>query len=69
MSIQTIPNKIIKYVKESRQELKKVVWPTKNETIKYTMLVIGISLAVAVFFGIIDFFFTLGLEKILELIK
>ncbi|MEA3272895.1 MAG: preprotein translocase subunit SecE [Patescibacteria group bacterium] len=69
MSIQQIPKKIINYVIESKRELQKVVWPTKKETTKYTMLVIGISIAVATFFGIIDFFFSLGLENLLSILK
>ena len=44
-------NKIVKYVIDSKNELKKVAWPTRKETIKNTMLVIGISLATAVFLG------------------
>jgi preprotein translocase subunit SecE len=51
-----------KYVKESIIELKKVTWPGKKETYRYTLLVIGISLIVAVFLGTLDFFFNVGLE-------
>lgn len=55
-------NKFTTYLKESREELKKVVWPTRQETIRNTLLVIGISLGVALFLGLIDF----ALNKILE---
>lgn len=58
-------NKAVKYIQESKAELKKVVWPTKQETKNYTLLVIGISLGVAAFFGILDYFLSLGLEKLL----
>lgn len=58
--------KIINYLKESHQEMKKVVWPTKKETINYTLLVIGISLALAIFLGAVDFLFNLILEKIIK---
>ena len=60
-----MPNKVINYIKESRDELKKVIWPSRKETIKYTLIVIGISLAVAIFLGLADFLLTLGLEKII----
>jgi preprotein translocase subunit SecE len=50
------------YVKESVVELKKVTWPTKKETYRYTILVIAISLAVAAFLGGLDFIFNMGLE-------
>ena len=58
--------KIINYIKESRDELKKVVWPSRQETIKYTLLVIGISLATAVFLGAIDFSLNIVLEQVLS---
>ena len=57
-------NKLISYIKESISEMKKVTWPTKKETYNYTILVIGISLAVAVFLGALDFIFNLGLQLI-----
>lgn len=55
-------NKLSNYVKESVAEMKKVTWPTKKETYKYTLLVIGISIGVAIFLGILDYIFTIGFE-------
>ena len=55
-----------KYVKESIIELKKVTWPSKKETYRYTLLVIGLSLAMAIFLGALDFLFSLGLEALLK---
>jgi len=57
--------KIINYIKESKEELKKVVWPTRKETIKYTLLVIGISIVTAIFLGAIDFGLNIVVEKII----
>jgi preprotein translocase subunit SecE len=57
-------NKIVDYFKESRHELKKVVWPSRKEAIKHTLIVIGISLAVAAFLGFMDFILNIGLEKL-----
>ncbi|OGF30234.1 preprotein translocase subunit SecE [Candidatus Falkowbacteria bacterium RIFOXYD2_FULL_35_9] len=51
-------NKLATYLIESKKELKKVTWPTKKETTKYTLIVIGISLFIAVFFGALDFVFS-----------
>lgn len=39
------------FIGEVQSELKKVSWPTKNETIKLTLIVIIISVMVAVFIG------------------
>ncbi len=55
-------NRIISYFRESREELKKVVWPTRRETRNNTLMVIGISLFVAAFLGVVD----LGLKFLLD---
>jgi len=55
--------KIITFLKEVKTELKKVNWPTKKETIRYTLIVIGVSIIVAIFLGGIDFIFTNLLNK------
>lgn len=46
------------FLRETRDELKKVVWPTRQEVIKLTTVVILISLLVGLFLGGIDFFLT-----------
>ncbi len=46
------------FLTEVKSELAKVVWPTKKETIRLTMVVIGVSLAVGVFLGAIDYLLT-----------
>jgi preprotein translocase subunit SecE len=53
---------LISYFRESREELKKVVWPTRRETRNNTLMVIGISLFVAGFLGLVD----MGLKFILN---
>jgi preprotein translocase subunit SecE len=58
-------SKLTEYIKGSIAEMKKVTWPTKKEAQNYTMLVIGISVGVAVFLGLLDFIFSYGLEKII----
>lgn len=55
--------KIITFLKEVRVEMKKINWPTKQETLRYTIIVIGISTAVAIFLGSLDFIFTTFLSK------
>ena len=44
------------FLEESRIELRRVNWPHRDETLRYTVFVIALSLGIAVFFGIIDFF-------------
>jgi len=52
-----------KYIQDTKVELKHVAWPTQMQTIVYTILVVGISIAVALYIGFFDFFFTRGLEE------
>jgi len=63
MNISNIPSKIVSFLKEVRLEMKKVNWPTRDETIKYTLIVIGVSVATAIFLGGLDFVFTTLLNK------
>lgn len=63
MNLKNIPSKIIIFLKEVRLEMKKVNWPTRQETIRKTLVVIGISVAVAAFLGTLDFIFTTLLNK------
>ncbi len=55
--------KIVTFLKEVKVELKKVNWPTKQETTKYALIVIGVSFAVAIFLGGLDFLFTWLLNR------
>ncbi len=59
----SIISKLGQYLKDSKSELKKVVWPTKNQTINHTILVIGFSLAMALFLGLADYIFHYLFEK------
>lgn len=46
-----------KFFSEVGSELKKVTWPTRSNTLKLTVAVIIISLAVGVFIGGLDILF------------
>jgi len=46
--------KIIKYVKETVVELKKVTWPTKDELIGSTMVTIFTTVILSVFIFAVD---------------
>jgi len=50
-------DRLITFLKESRIELKKVTWPTREETIRHTITVIVISAAMALFLGGLDYIF------------
>ena len=63
MSLLSIPNKAITFLKEVRLEMRKVNWPTQQETTKYVIVVVGVSAALAVFLGGLDFIFITVLNK------
>jgi len=58
-------SKLVQFLKEVRVELAKVSWPTRNQTVLYTLVVIGISLFMAAFLGLLDFGYKLIIDKFL----
>lgn len=46
------------FFREVREELTKVVWPTRDEIIRLTGVVILVSLGVGLFLGGVDFILT-----------
>ena len=50
--------RVSNYVSEVISELKKVVWPTRQETQRLTIMVLAIAGAVGVLLGVIDLGFT-----------
>jgi preprotein translocase subunit SecE len=57
-------NRLIRYLKETRAELRKVTWPTRQEATNLTLIVLGVTFAMALMLGAVDFVFT----KLFELI-
>lgn len=55
--------KLGEYLKETRGEMKHMNWPTKNQAIQYTVIVIALSLVTAVVLALADYVFSLGIEK------
>ncbi len=62
-------NILVKYLFESKEELKKVTWPSQKDTIKYSLVVAGLSIAAGLYFGVIDWLFSLGIEQLINLTK
>lgn len=55
--------RIGKFFSEARTEFRHVNWPTREEAIRLTLIVIGISLALAVFLGACDYLFSLLIKN------
>ena len=58
----------IQYLKDTQGELRHVAWPTRLQTIVYTILVTLISIGVALYLGLFDYLFTTGLARFLEVL-
>lgn len=54
------------FLQQVRDELGKVVWPTRKQTIKLTVLVIGVSVAVGFFVGGLDIIFIKLVDTLLR---
>lgn len=59
-------NKIINYIKETKEEMKNVKWPTRNQTVNFTIAVILVSVLIAYYLGFFDYVFKTGLEQIIN---
>lgn len=51
-------DKPITFLKEVREELSKVAWPTREQTLRYTVLVLIVAVAVGLFLGGLDYLLT-----------
>lgn len=57
---------IIRFIKQSISEFKKIEWPTKKQTIRLTGLVIGVSVIVSLYVSGLDYVFTEAIKLILK---
>jgi len=55
-------DKAIKFFQEAKAELIKVNWPTKKQTLNYTIMVVAVSVVVALFLGGLDYIFSYILQ-------
>lgn len=55
---------MVQFYRDTRGELRRVVWPTRQQAINLTIVVIAVSAAVGAFLGIVDFI----LKRIFELV-
>ena len=54
------------FFEESKVEIKKVVWPTRKETITTCVAVLVVSLVIALYLGVVDLAFSKIVEAILS---
>ena len=56
---------IINYFKETKAEMKHVTWPSTQQAIVYTILVIGLTVFVAALLGFFDHYFAKFIQSII----
>lgn len=57
--------KTIEYIKEVIAEAKHVTWPTRKQTIIFTVAVLVVSIFVSYYIGLLDYLFSQGLKWLL----
>ena len=62
--VKSYINKGIQFLREVKVELKKVVWPTRKQTLSSTVVVIILTIIVACFLGVVD----IGLSSLIRVV-
>lgn len=58
--------KLLQYIREVRAELTRVTWPTRQEALQLTIVILVVSLVVGIYVGGLDLLFTNLLGIILK---
>lgn len=57
---------LVQYLQDTRAELNHVAWPTRVQTVVFTILVIIVSILMSLYLGFFDYLFTTSLGRALE---
>ena len=55
-----------KWFRELKSECRKIVWPTRQQTVNNTLVVIACVVIIGIFIWIIDFLLGLGVQALLS---
>ena len=50
-------NRIVRYFKDTRGELRKVTWPTRRQATNLSLIVLAVTVVMAIFLGAVDLLF------------
>lgn len=50
-------NALVRYFRETRAELRKVVWPSRQEATRLSLIVVSVLIAMSAFLGAVDYLF------------
>ena len=62
--VKSYINKGVQFLREVKVELKKVVWPTRKQTLSSTVVVIILTMIIACFLGVVD----IGLSSLIRVV-
>jgi preprotein translocase subunit SecE len=48
-------NAVVRYLKEVRSEMSKVIWPTREQAMNLTSIFLTVMVAMGLFLGLIDY--------------
>lgn len=57
--------RIAKWFRELKSECRKIVWPTRQQTINNTMVVVACVILVGIFIWVVDLVFGFGIQMLL----
>jgi preprotein translocase subunit SecE len=59
-------NKIVKFFKEVKSEMKKVVWPSRKQVTNNTLIVLAVVVLVGLVIWVLDLLFQYGLFQFIK---
>jgi preprotein translocase subunit SecE len=59
-------NVVVRYLRDTRAELRKVRWPTRQEAWGLTRIVLAVTISMALFMGFLDYLFSLELSGLVD---
>jgi preprotein translocase subunit SecE len=62
---KSIMSRLSNYILDTKGEMKHVSWPTRKQTVMFTLLVIFISIVVSVYLGLFDYIFSVILRSVI----
>ncbi len=60
-------NAAVRYFREAYEELKKVTWPSRQDTVRYSVAIMVMSVVLGAYFGLFDWLMTRGLAALVNL--
>jgi preprotein translocase subunit SecE len=59
-------NALVEYLRDTRAELRKVHWPTRQEAENLTKIVLAVTVSMAALMGLLDYLFSLELRGLIS---